>query len=414
MPSELVIEEEQAELPQRLSGYLRLGLRLQLALRTLLAGFIAATLLLEPPAGRLGLCLLVVAGYVVAVGCWAASVFVSPRPGVINRATVAFAMLSADVAVVAVLTVLTAVSSPDSWTSDVLLQGLFLIPVLAAAQLRPEISVAMAVPTLIALIAASWISKAVNQEPWPPIFLSAVILAGLAGGSVALSLIQRARVGIIEELLGQRTRLLDELIGLEQHERSELSERLHDGALQCVLAARYDLREVRSGSAEAIDRVDSALTDTVHLLRDVVRELHPEVLNRSGLKAAVEQLAHSVSERYGLAIDLDTDGWPDGAHTELDHILFGCAREITTNVGKHAQANTMSIELDLDATRAWLRIGDDGVGLSGADVADAVEAGHIGLAGIRTKVLAADGEIDIDSGASGTAITVTIPLRRPG
>ena len=214
-----------------------------------------------------------------------------------------------------------------------------------------------------------------------------------------MSLIQRARVGIIEELLEQRTRLLDELIGLEQHERSELSERLHDGALQCVLAARYDLREVRSGSAEAIDRVDSALTDTVHLLRDVVRELHPEVLNRSGLKAAVEQLAHSVSERYGLAIDLDTDGWPDGAHTELDHILF---------------ANTMSIELDLDATRAWLRIGDDGVGLSGADVADAVEAGHIGLAGIRTKVLAADGEIDIDSGASGTAITVTSPLRRPG
>jgi hypothetical protein len=80
----------------------------------------------------------------------------------------------------------------------------------------------------------------------------------------------------------------------------------------------------------------------------VVRELHPEVLNRSGLKAAIEQLAHGVSERYGLAVDLDTDGWPDGARTELDQILFGCAREITTNVGKHAEAHTVSIGLDLD------------------------------------------------------------------
>jgi two-component system, NarL family, sensor kinase len=413
MPSAPAIVEEQVEPPERLDRYLRGGIRLQLALRALLAGFIAATLLLEPPAGKLGLCLLILACYMVLVGWWAASVFVTRLAGASRRAPAAVAMLSADVTVLAALTILTGVTSPDSWTSDVLVQGLFLIPVLAAAQLRPEISAAMAVPTLLALIAASWISKLVNQEPWPPIFLSAAILAGLAGGSVALSLIQRTRVGFIEDLLDQRTRLLDELIGLEQHERSELSERLHDGALQCVLAARYDLREVRNGSAEAIERVEGALTDTVHLLRDVVRELHPEVLNRSGLKAAIEQLAHGVSERYGLAVDLDTDGWPDGARTELDQILFGCAREITTNVGKHAEAHTVSIGLDLDKTRAWLRIADDGVGMSDEDVAASVEAGHIGLAGIRTKVLAADGEIDIDSGGVGTALTVTIPLHRP-
>jgi len=413
MSSAPAIVEEPVEPPERLNRYLRLGLRLQLALRALLTVFIAAALLFEPPAGKLGLCLLILACYVALVGWWAASVFVPRFAGAGRRTPAAVAMLVGDVAVVAVLTILTGVTSPESWTSDVLVQGLFLIPVLAAAQLRPEISAAMAVPALIALVASSWISKSVNEEPWPPIILSAVILAGLAGGSVAFSLIQRSRVGMIEELLEQRTTLLDELIGLEQHERSELSERLHDGALQCVLAARYDLREVRNGSAEAIERVEGALTDTVHLLRDVVRELHPEVLNRSGLKAAIEQLAHNVSERYGLAVDLDTDGWPDGAHTELDQILFGCAREITTNVGKHARATTMSIGLDLSATRAWLRISDDGVGMTEEDTASSVESGHIGLAGVRTKVLAADGEFDIDSEGSGTVLTVNIPLHRP-
>jgi two-component system, NarL family, sensor kinase len=413
MPSAPAIVEEQVEPPERLNRYLRLGLRLQLALRALLTVFIAAALLFEPPAGKLGLCLLILACYVVLVGWWAASVFVPEFAGAGRRTPAAVGMLIGDVAVVAALTILTGVTSPQSWTSDVLVQGLFLIPVLAAAQLRPEISAAMAVPALVALVASSWISKSVNEEPWPPIVLSAVILAGLAGGSVAFSLIQRSRVGMIEELLELRTNLLDELIGLEQHERSELSERLHDGALQCVLAARYDLREVRNGSAEAVERVEGALTDTVHLLRDVVRELHPEVLNRSGLKAAIEQLAHNVSERYGLAVDLDTDGWPDGEHTELDQILFGCAREITTNVGKHAKATTMSIGLDLSATRAWLRISDDGIGMSEEDTASSVETGHIGLAAVRTKVLAADGEFDVDSQGSGSVLTVNIPLHRP-
>ena len=176
MPSAPAIVEEQVEPPERLDRYLRGGIRLQLALRALLAGFIAATLLLEPPAGKLGLCLLILACYVVLVGWWAASVFVTRLAGASRRAPAAVAMLSADVTVLAALTILTGVTSPDSWTSDVLVQGLFLIPVLAAAQLRPEISAAMAVPTLLALIAASWISKLVNQEPWPPIFLSAAIL----------------------------------------------------------------------------------------------------------------------------------------------------------------------------------------------------------------------------------------------
>jgi len=41
-----------------------------------------------------------------------------------------------------------------------------------------------------------------------------------------------------------------------------------------------------------------------------------------------------------------------------------------------------------------------------------VETGHIGLAGVRTKVLAADGEFEIHSEGSGTVLTVNIPLHR--
>ncbi len=397
-----------------LQRYVLAGFRLQLALRLVLAAFLATTLLIERPQHRFWLCILILAVYLAIVGLWAVWAFTRRRPRERLSPPVAFAVLLADVTVVGALTAITGIASPQEWTSDVLSQGLFIIPIIAAAQLSARISAAMAVPTLLSFVVANWLNQAANQEPWPPIFLHAAVLVALAGGSVVLSYIQRSRIQTIRGLLEQRTRLLDEMVGLETREQTELSERLHDGALQSVLAARYDLAAIRAaGSTEALDRMNSALTDSVHLLRDVVRELHPEVLDRSGLRAAVEQLAHSVAERGELTVDLDVDGWPEGIRTDADRILFGCAREITNNVVKHARAGTVEIGLELGNTMARLHIRDDGVGMGGVDLTRVVEQGHIGLASVRTKVLAADGSFDIDSDSTGTEMTVTVPVRHP-
>ena len=95
-----------------------------------------------------------------------------------------------------------------------------------------------------------------------------------------------------------RTRqLLQELLGLEKRERQTISERLHDGALQYVLVARQDMEDVRDGSIVAADRVESALAECSLLLRDVVRELHPDVLARLGLKSAIAALTEEYLKR---------------------------------------------------------------------------------------------------------------------
>lgn len=400
------------DLASILQRYVLAGVRLQLALRLVLAAFLGITLLIERPPHRFWLCLLILAVYLAIVAAWATWAFARKRPLERLSPGVAFTVLLADVTVVGALTAITGIASPEAWTSDVLSQGLFIIPIIAAAQLSARVSAAMAVPTLLSFVVANWLNQAANEEPWPPIFLHAAVLVALAGGSVVLSYIQRSRIRTIRGLLEQRTRLLDEMLGLEMREQTELSERLHDGALQSVLAARYDLAAIRAaGSTEALDRMNIALTDSVHLLRDVVRELHPEVLSRSGLRAAVEQLAHTVAERADLTVDLDVDGWPEGIRTDADRILFGCAREITNNVVKHARAGALQISLDLGNDLARLQIRDDGVGMADVDLTRVVEEGHIGLASIRTKVLAAEGSFDIDSDSTGTQVTVAVPVR---
>jgi two-component system NarL family sensor kinase len=374
--------------------------------------FAGVTLTCEPPSKTLPICVAVLALYAVLVGFWGTwALRTAARTVVLTRTLMTISVLAADVAIESVLSVRTGLTSPDDWTSNVMRVGFFLIPLIAAAQLDPVISGALAIPTLSAFIAPCWITQASNNEPWASILLSSTVLAGLAGGSVALSVIERFKVQTIAELARQRTQLLRNLLGVEKHERQAISERLHDGALQYVLVARKDLEDVRDGSTVAVDRVQLALVECSQLLRDVVRELHPDVLARLGLKAALTALTDSLTSRTELTIELDARRWPDGLRTDADYVLYSAARETMTNVIKHAQAHHIWIDLGRDDGLAVLRVSDDGVGISEAAMAQKAQEGHIGLSSIRAKALASEGQFDVRSTSPGTEITALTAAR---
>ncbi|MCV7359744.1 sensor histidine kinase [Mycolicibacterium fluoranthenivorans] len=387
------------------------GLQLQLGLRILLAAFIAATLLWQPPDNHLWLHWGVALTYAVVVAAWAVWGLRSARRSPAEPArSVALFMLGADLTVVAVLSVEAGISSPQAWTSDVLQYGLFLIPLIAAAQLDPVISAIVAVPAIVTFFAINCVNRSVNDdEPWGSIVVTTGVLSGLAAGSVALSWIQQSNTRTIAGLAQERAGLLEEVIGLEKRERQSLSERLHDGALQYVLAAKREMEEVREGSTDGMDRVELALGESSRLLRDVVRELHPEVLARSGLKAALTSLADGIAARTALDVSVDAGSWPDDLRTEADHLLYGAAREFSTNVIKHAKADSLRFTLCRADGRALLRIADDGVGIPPDRLAMAVENGHIGFASVRAKVLAAGGDFEV-TGAPGTTISIALPV----
>ena len=145
----------------------------------------------------------------------------------------------------------------------------------------------------------------------------------------------------------------------------------------------------------------------------MVRELHPDVLARLGLKAALTALTDSLTSRTELAVELDARSWPDGLRTDADYVLYSAARETLTNVIKHAQAHHIWIDLERHDGLASLRVADDGVGISEATMVQRAQEGHIGLSSIRAKALASGGQFDVRSTSAGTEITISIPLRAP-
>jgi signal transduction histidine kinase len=74
-------------------------------------------------------------------------------------------------------------------------------------------------------------------------------------------------------------------------------------------------------------------------------------------------------------------------------------------VAKYARASSASVELSVEDDRLRVRVRDDGVG--GADPTTGS-----GLRGLRDRVDALDGDIEVESPpGGGTTVTVEVPLR---
>jgi two-component system NarL family sensor kinase len=409
-PRQLTEPKPSSELDAAVLEHAGRGVRLQLLLRIVLVVFAAVTVGVVPPVQGASACYVLVAVYAV----WAVAFAAWARRGGPQVARGAWLGLFVDLLVLAALTLVAGVAADESWTANVLVNGLFLIPVLAATQLRPDVCVAVVVPTVLVYLATSIATQTANDEPWASIALRTVVLAGVGAGCVGLTRIQQSRVHTIGALLGDRTRLLDDLVNLEERERRELSEELHDGALQYVLAARQELEELRAGTDPAAgDRIEHALTETSRLLRSTVSELHPAVLEHAGLARALQALAEAHS-RAGRPVEVELGDWPDGVETPVDGLLYGAARELIANAVKHAGATAVRLRLGLYGGSARLTVEDDGRGIADGALAEALERGHIGLHSQTLRVQAAGGELTLaPARPRGTVVTVEVPAVQP-
>jgi len=384
------------------------GITLQQALRAVLVLFVAATVIWLPPAVGAGVCALIAAGYLVA------AIGLTWWLGGRGAAAVRWGWLGlyVDLAVLCAVSLIAGLSAGQSWTSYVLLGGFFLLPVLAATQLRWRVCVGVVVPTVAVYLLDGVLTRQGDDEPWASVILRTLALVGVGVAATGLSRIQRSRVAAIAGLVADRNQLLTELMTVTDTERRRLAEDLHDNALQYVLAARFDAEDAReTAEPAAFDRLDQALTQSAQLLRTTVSELHPAVLEQSGLAAAVSGLARTAADRGKLELDLDVTDWPASARTRADLLLFGTARELLANVVRHAGADRLRVELSLLSGRAELVVTDDGVGADPATVAGRLAEGHIGLNSQRVRIEAAGGSFTLRAPpAGGTVVAVSVPV----
>ena len=93
---------------------------------------------------------------------------------------------------------------------------------------------------------------------------------------------------------------------------------------------------------------------------------------------------------------------------EMATALFRIVQEAFTNTLRYAGARSVHVSLRQDDGHLSLSVADDGCGFDPADVA---HGEHFGLVGMRERVAALQGVLDVDSApGEGTRISVQLPL----
>jgi two-component system, NarL family, sensor kinase len=221
--------------------------------------------------------------------------------------------------------------------------------------------------------------------------------------------VQTRHVDEIAALSASREDLLEEAMAAVDRQQRTVSEYIHDGPLQSVLAARQEIASYRRVAPDArLDRAVESLQDASRQLREATFELHPAVLEHVGLGAALAELSVVTGARAGISVATELDY----SHNDLvDPLVFGVARELMSNIVHHSHATCASVKLQLVDETCCLEVEDDGVGFTEYEAASRLADGHIGLASHRARVEAAGGTFTVRSLSPGTRISVIVPLR---
>jgi signal transduction histidine kinase len=189
-------------------------------------------------------------------------------------------------------------------------------------------------------------------------------------------------------------------------ERRRIERDLHDGAQQRLVAlaanlgaAREklehdDIEEGRTMVAVAHEEAKSALKE----IRDLVRGIHPVILEDRGLDAALSAVVARAP--IPVALDVNVTQRPSPA---VESAAYFVVNEALTNVARHAMATKAVVSIARAGDRLVIEVRDDGIG--GADISRGT-----GLAGLRDRVAGMGGTMYVISPHGGpTTISVELP-----
>jgi signal transduction histidine kinase len=155
--------------------------------------------------------------------------------------------------------------------------------------------------------------------------------------------------------------------------------------------------------AEQWTRTSAGLNEVIDELREISRGLHPAILETGGLGPALRVLARRATIPVDLSVQV-----PARLPEQVEVAVYYIVSEALTNAAKHARADGVRVDLDVDDDMLRLVVQDDGVG--GAD-----PSGGSGLIGLIDRVETVGGRLEITSPPEGgTRLAATIPTRTAG
>lgn len=234
----------------------------------------------------------------------------------------------------------------------------------------------------------------------------------------ATEALRQSREGL-EQQVQQRTaalrRLSSTLIGIQDNERRRIARELHDSLGQYLTAITMQLATLQAAADPSLQKGLAEAQATAHRCiletRTLSHLLHPPLLDEMGLETAVRWYVQGFAERSGVKINLYVESPIDRMQREAEVMFFRVLQESLTNIHKHSGSETAQVTLVCSDDAIILEVRDFGRGMPGNLLDRFIASGEgagVGLAGIRERVNDLGGQLEIESGTTGTLVRVSL------
>jgi PAS domain S-box-containing protein len=192
---------------------------------------------------------------------------------------------------------------------------------------------------------------------------------------------------------------------VQETERKHLAQELHDRVGQSLSALNLNLNIITSQlSNESNTKIGGRIQDSMSLveettvhIRDVMAELHPQVLDDYGLLAALRWYCERFSDRAEIDVEVRGEEPSPRLPLIIESIFFRIAQEALTNVSKHAEASLASVTLEDGEEHLRMTVEDNGRGINLTALNRSKELPGWGLTTMKERAATLGGRLSIES-----------------
>jgi two-component system NarL family sensor kinase len=238
-------------------------------------------------------------------------------------------------------------------------------------------------------------------------------LGALAVALMVLGYLVRNRMALKQKAELEATKAtlrevqLHAVITSQEDERRRFATDLHDGLGQLISAVRLNLSR---GEVEkkSVDQAVEILNEMNSEIRNIAFNLMPQVLMRSGLTEALDELAARINRTEKIRVTVGAFDLVPIHETEKKVALYRICQEWINNVIKYSQCTQINIQLVQHQQELVITIEDNGVGFNPAVLIDSLGNGW---KNINSRLAMVHGQIEVDSmpNRPGTTVIIAVP-----
>ena len=225
----------------------------------------------------------------------------------------------------------------------------------------------------------------------------------------------------LQQLNKQLREFTSHLQKVREDERASLARDIHDEMGQDLTTMKIELSLIESEIKSRIDSknntfllneikaMQTIVNNSMKKVREIIRKLHPVILDHLGLKQAIKWLVKEFEKRNNIKAIYKTNIRTINLDKEISVSVFRIVQEALTNISKHSKATKVEVIFEKKKYKYYIEIKDNGIGFRTGTFENKESNGIIGM---RERAMISGIEFLIKSVIEkGTNIILTFPVK---